>query len=92
MKIKWAMQNEQIDGVATNHSSDLLFEQKQMQTLDVEEMESFSKINNLKDVAWWMSIRNAYRLQVSLTAKFLKKRCISVATRGKPSCVARKHD
>jgi hypothetical protein len=56
------MQNEQIDGVTTNHSLDPLLKQKRMRALDVEEMESSSKIGNLTDVAWWMSITNTYRL------------------------------
>jgi hypothetical protein len=30
-----------------------------MQILDAKEMESSSKID-LKDVSWWMSIKNAY--------------------------------
>jgi hypothetical protein len=63
-----------------------------MRTLDVEEMESSSKINNLRDVAWWMSIKNAYRLGALLIARFSKERCISLAARGRPSCVACKHD
>jgi hypothetical protein len=40
-----------------------------MWVLDVEEMESSSKIDDLKDVLWWMSIRNAYRLGVSITVR-----------------------
>jgi len=31
-----------------------------MRALDVEEMESFSKIN-LRDVSWWMSLKEACR-------------------------------
>jgi hypothetical protein len=32
-----------------------------MQALDAEEMESYSKID-LKDVSWWKSIKDAYKL------------------------------
>jgi hypothetical protein len=39
------MWNEQIDGLTINHSLDPLPEQKQIQALDVKEMESSSKIN-----------------------------------------------
>jgi hypothetical protein len=45
MKIKCAMRNKQIDGLTTNHSPGPLPEQKQMWALDVEEMESSSKID-----------------------------------------------
>ncbi len=55
------MRNEQIDGLTTNCSLAPLPEQEQMRALDVEEMESYSKID-LRDVSWWMSIKNAYRL------------------------------
>jgi hypothetical protein len=34
-----------------------------MRALDVEEMESSSKID-LRDVSWWKSIKNACRLEV----------------------------
>jgi hypothetical protein len=37
------MQNEQINGLATNHSHAPLLEQEQMQALDAKEMESSSK-------------------------------------------------
>jgi hypothetical protein len=64
------MQNEQIDGLTTNHSPDPLPKQKRMQTLNVKEMESSSKVDNLRDVASWMSIRNAYRLGAPIIVKF----------------------
>jgi hypothetical protein len=48
-----------------------------MQALDVLEMESSSKINQ-KDVSWWMSIKDAYRLKVVINAKFSKEGCISL--------------
>jgi hypothetical protein len=50
--------------------------------LDDEEMESFSKIS-LKDVSWWMSIRDAYNLGASVIAKLSKERCIFLTTKGK---------
>jgi hypothetical protein len=43
-----------------------------MRTLDVEEMESSSKID-LKDVLWCMSIKEAYRLGVQITTKLSKE-------------------
>jgi hypothetical protein len=43
-----------------------------MQPLDVEEMESSSKIN-IKDVSCWMSIKGAYRLGALIIAKLKKK-------------------
>jgi hypothetical protein len=65
------MWNEQINGLVINHSSTPLPKQEWMQTLDVKEMESSSKIN-LKDVLWRMSIKDAYRQGVSTTAKLSK--------------------
>jgi hypothetical protein len=43
-----------------------------MRVLDFEEMESSSKID-LKDVSWWISIKDACRLGASITIKLLKK-------------------
>jgi hypothetical protein len=54
-----------------------------MWTLDVEEMESSSKIN-LKDVSWWMSIKDAYRPRALIIVKLSKERCIYLAARGRP--------
>jgi hypothetical protein len=68
-----------------------LLEQKEMRALDVEEMKSCSKIN-LKDVSWWMSIKNACRLGTLIIAKLSKERCISLNARGRSSQAARKHD
>jgi hypothetical protein len=62
-----------------------------MWALNVEKMESSSKIN-LRDMSWWMSIKDAYRLGALVTAKLSKEGCISLVTRGRPSCVTRKHD
>jgi hypothetical protein len=72
VKVKYAMQNKQIDGLATNHNPAPLPKQKRMRNLDVEEMESYSKIY-LRDVSWWMSIKDACRLGVPITTKFSKK-------------------
>jgi hypothetical protein len=45
------MQNKYIDGLATIHTLAPLPKQEQMWALDLEEMESSSKID-LKDVLW----------------------------------------
>jgi hypothetical protein len=55
-----------------------------MWVLDVEEMESFSKID-LKDVSWWMSFKDASKPQVSIIAKLFKERCIFLITGGRLS-------
>ncbi len=91
MKIKCVMRNEWIDDLITNHSPTPLLKQKQIRDLDVEEMESFSKID-LRDVSWWMSIRDACRLGVLVTARLSKEGCIFLAIGGKPFCITRKHD
>jgi hypothetical protein len=85
------MQNKWIDGLISNHSPTPLFEQKQMQALNVEEMESYSKIN-LRDVLWWMSIKDACRPGVPVIVKLSKERCIILATGGRSTCVICKHD
>jgi hypothetical protein len=59
-----------------------------MQVLFVEEMESSSNID-LKDVSWWMSIKDAYRPKVPITVKLSKEGCISQVARGRPFCAAR---
>jgi len=43
-----------------------------MWVLDVEEMESFLKID-LRDVSWWKSIKNACKHVVLIIAILLKK-------------------
>jgi len=91
VKIECVMRNEWIDGLTTNHSPAPLFEQKWMWVLDVEEMESFSKID-LKDVSWWKSIKNACRLGAPITIRLSKKGCISLTSRGRSFHVACKHD
>jgi hypothetical protein len=42
-----------------------------MRGLDVEEMELSFKID-LRDVSWWMSIKEAYRPRVPITTKLSK--------------------
>jgi hypothetical protein len=74
-----------------NHSLILLPEQKKMWVLNVEEMESSSKMD-LRDVSWWKSIKDACRFGVLIIVKLLKERCISLVARGKPFHVAHKHD
>jgi hypothetical protein len=46
--------------------------------MDVEEMESSSKID-LRDVLWRMFIKDACRPRVQVITGFQKKRCISLA-------------
>jgi hypothetical protein len=65
------MQNKQINGVTTNRSFSPLLEQEWMQALDAKEIESSSKIE-LKDVSWWTSIKDAYKLVASIIAKLWK--------------------
>jgi hypothetical protein len=65
------MWNKQIDGLTTNHNF-APSEQKWMQALDVEKMESSSKIN-FKDVSWWISIKDACRLGAPIITKLSKE-------------------
>jgi hypothetical protein len=44
-------------------------------------MELSSKID-LKDVLWWMSIKNVYRLGALVIARFSKEGCISLVEGG----------
>jgi hypothetical protein len=85
------MQNKQIDGLSTNHSLAPLPEQERMQALDVEEMESSSKID-LRDVSWWKFIKNVCRPGALIIAKLSKEGCISLVAGGRPFHVAHKHD
>ncbi len=55
------MRNKWIDGLLINHNLAPLLEQKRMRVLDVEEIESSSKID-LRDVSWWMSIKKTINL------------------------------
>jgi hypothetical protein len=51
-----------------------------MRVSKVEEMKLFSKID-LRDVSWWMSIKDTYRLGVLVTTKLSKEGNISLAAR-----------
>jgi hypothetical protein len=62
-----------------------------MWVLNAKEMESSSKIN-LKDVSWWMSIKNACKLRASITSKFSKQRCTSLTVRGRAFHASHKYD
>jgi hypothetical protein len=62
-----------------------------MRVHDVEEMKSFSKIN-LKDVSWWMFIKDACRPGVPIITRLSKERCISLTVKGRPFRTACKHD
>jgi hypothetical protein len=62
------MRNEQIDGLIINHNPMPLLEQKWIQILKAKKMKSSSKID-LKDMSWWMSVKDAYKLGVLVTAK-----------------------
>ncbi len=85
------MQNEQLDGLTTNHSPAPLPEQEQMQALDDEGMESSSKID-LRDVSWWIFIKNACRPGVLIIVKLSKEGCISLIARGGSFHITHKHD
>jgi hypothetical protein len=91
VKLKCAIQNKQIYGLTTNHSPTPLLEQEQMWNLDVEKMEWSSKIA-LKDVSWWMSIKDAYNLGALVIAKPSKEGCISLAVGGTLSHTTWKHN
>jgi hypothetical protein len=62
-----------------------------MQALDVKEMESSSKID-LRDVSWWMSIKEACRLGALVIIRLSKEGSISLTVGGRPSCVSHKYD
>jgi hypothetical protein len=62
-----------------------------MRALDVEEMKSSLKIA-LKDVSWWMSIKDACSHGALITTKFSKERCISLTAGGKLSHTKQRHD
>jgi len=84
LKVNCAMWNEQIDGLAISHNPAPLPKQEQMRALEAKEMESSSKID-LKDVSWWMFIKNAYRHGALVTTTLSKERCTSPATKIKLS-------
>jgi hypothetical protein len=54
-------------------------------------MESSSKIN-LKDVLWWKSIKNVYKLGAPIISKLSKEGCISLVVGGRPSRATCKQD
>jgi len=54
-------------------------------------MKSFSKIN-LRDVSWWMSIKDACKPKAPIIVRFSKKLCISLALGGGPFCATHKYD
>jgi hypothetical protein len=91
VQVGCVMRNKWIDGLITTHSLAPLFKQKQMWVLDAKEMESSSKID-LRDVSWWMSIKDAYRLGAVVIAKFSKEGCIFLIVGRRPSCTTCKHD
>jgi hypothetical protein len=53
--------------------------------------ESSSKIN-LRDVSWWMFIKDAYKLGAPIIARFYFLSCISLVARGRPSYTTHKQD
>jgi type IV secretory pathway TraG/TraD family ATPase VirD4 len=79
VKVECVMRNKWIDGLTINHSLAPLLEQERMRTLDAKKVESSSKIN-LKDVSWWMSIKDAYRPRALMTTRLSKERYISLVT------------
>jgi len=56
-----------------------------------KEMELSSKID-LKDVSWWMCIKDARRLGAMVTIKLSKEGYIYLAARGRSSHTAHEHD
>jgi hypothetical protein len=86
VKVKCAMWNKQIDGLTTNHNPKPLPKQKWIRALNVEE-----KID-LRDVLWWMSIKDVCRPGALVTTKLSKEGCISLAIGGRLFHVAHKHD
>jgi len=91
VKVECAMQNEDINDLAINHSLAPLPKQEWMWVLDAKEMESSSKID-IRDVSWWMSIKYTCSFVVSIITKLSKKRCISLAIEGRSSHTTHKHD
>jgi hypothetical protein len=89
VKIRCVMRNEQINGLATNHSLAPLSKQEWMRALDVKEMESSSKKIDLGDVLWWKTIKDVYNRGALIIAKLSKRRCISPTIK---FCVTRKQD
>jgi len=55
-----------------------------MCVLDFEEMESSSKID-MKDMSWWVSIKEAHTPRALVITRLSKEGCISLLAGGKPS-------
>jgi len=91
VKVECAMQNKQINSIVTNHSLAPLPKEKQIRTLKTKEIKSSSKIN-LRDVSWWMSIKDAHKPRALIIARFSKKGCIFLVIGGRPFWVARNRD
>jgi hypothetical protein len=85
------MENGQINGLATNHNLAPLPKEKRIWALDVKEMKPSFKID-LKDVSWWMSIKNACKLGTFVIAELSIERCISLVVGRSPSHATCKHD
>jgi hypothetical protein len=54
-------------------------------------MESSFKID-LKDMSWWMSIKESHKFRAPITTKISKERYISLIARGRPFHATCKHD
>jgi len=91
VKVKCPMWNEWIDDLSINHFLVPLPKQEQMSILNVEEMESSSKID-LNHVLWRMSIKDAYIFGVLIATKLSKERCISLIVGGRLFWIAQRHD
>ncbi len=72
VKVKCVMQNKWIDGLTMNYNPTLLPKKKANVGCEVKEMESSFKIN-LKDVSWWMSIKDVCKLKALVIAKLSKE-------------------
>jgi hypothetical protein len=59
--------------------------------VDAKEIKPSSKIN-LRDVSWWMSIKDACKPRAPIITKFSKEGCISLVARGRPFHTSHKHD
>jgi hypothetical protein len=91
VKVECAIQNKYIDGLAINHNPAPLPKEEQMQVLDVDERESFSKID-LNDVSLWLSTKKTCRLGALITSKLSKERNITLVARSRPFCATCKYN
>jgi hypothetical protein len=62
-----------------------------MWALDAKEIKSSSKID-LRDVLWWISIKDAYRLGALIIVRLSKERCISLIIGGMSFHTTHKYD